>query len=174
MKEVYTLEDLRHWDTAISGMAARPVLSVIGDPVAHSKSPQMHNPALAAAGVDGCYIRLHLTPQEIGEALPLMAANGFLGTNVTIPHKAAALAAATQVDPVPRMMGAVNTLRFGSNGEIRAWNTDGPGFVRAVEESLGAEVKDLRVAIIGAGGGAGRGVAVQCAAVGCPPATSRR
>jgi len=167
MKAVYTAADLENWDEIVADLEQRPILAVIGDPVAHSKSPQMHNPALRAAGIEGGYVRMHLRPEEVAEALPRMAEVGFLGINVTIPHKAAALAAATAVGPLPTMMGAVNTLRFG-DGNMEGWNTDGPGFVRAVEESLGAKISDLRVAIIGAGGGAGRGVAVQCAAEKCP------
>ncbi len=167
MKAVYTFIDLEDWESVIAELPQRPILAVIGDPVAHSKSPQMHNPALAAAGIDGCYIRLHLRKDEVAVALPRMAKLGFQGVNVTIPHKLAALRAATEVGPLPRMMGAVNTLCF--EGEtIHGWNTDGPGFVRAVEEAFGTAVSGLRVAIIGAGGGAGRAVAVQCASEGCP------
>ncbi len=131
----------------------------------------MHNPALSAAGINGCYIRLHLLADELASALPRMAELGFIGANVTIPHKVAALELATDAGLLPRMMGAVNTLRFHEEEgtrKIRGWNTDGPGFLRAVEESFGVTVGELRVAIVGAGGGAGRAVAVQCAAVHCP------
>jgi len=168
MKDVYTYADLANWEAAVADLEQRPVLAVIGDPVAHSKSPQMHNPALDAAEIDGCYVRIHLSPDEVGDGLKRMADLGFIGTNVTIPHKAAALAASTSVGEIPRLMGSVNTLKFESDGMVSGWNTDGPGFVRAVSESLGVDVKDQRVAILGAGGGAGRGVSVQCAAEGCP------
>lgn len=166
MKDVYSLADLHDWERVTAELPQRPILAVIGDPIAHSKSPQMHNRALAAAGIDGCYIRLHLRSEELAAGLSRMADLEFVGLNVTIPHKAAALELATELGSLPRMMGAVNTLRFGEEGEIRGWNTDGPGFLCAVEESFGVPVADLRVAIIGAGGGAGRAVAVQCAAVG--------
>jgi shikimate dehydrogenase len=171
MKDVYTFADLADpaaWELEIADLPAPPMLAVIGDPIAHSKSPQMHNAALAAEGIKGCYIRLHLAAHEVAPGLARLAELGFVGANVTIPHKAAALALATEAGFLARMMGAVNTLRFDDEGVIRAWNTDGPGFLRAVEESFGAPVSELRVAIIGAGGGAGRAVAVQCGAIGCP------
>lgn len=168
MKDVYSYTDLADWERVTADLPERPILAVIGDPIAHSKSPQMHNIALAAEGIDGCYIRLHLSADELAPGLARLAELEFVGVNVTIPHKAAALELATEVGFLARMMGAANTLRFDDEDVVRAWNTDGPGFLRAVEESFGRSVEDLRVAIIGAGGGAGRAVAVQCAAVGCP------
>jgi len=166
MKAVYEFSDLKHWNEVTADHEQRPLLAVIGDPVAHSKSPQMHQPALDACEIDGAYVRLHLRPEEIDAALALLPGLGFRGINVTIPHKLAALEAATRPDPLALKMQAANTLLF-RDGEIFAWNSDGPGFRDAVREEFGRELKDLRVAIIGAGGGAGRGVSVQCAAEGC-------
>ncbi len=110
--------------------------------------------------------RLHIRPGELETALRLLPANDFIGTNVTIPHKAAALALMDEVDERARKIGAVNTVVV-EGGKLAGFNTDGPGFVRAVRAEFGVDIRDLRVLILGAGGGAGRAIAVQCAIEGC-------
>ena len=168
MKEVYTLDDLRNWSTATADCDPPLRLAVIGDPVAHSASPPMHNAALAALGIPARYTRLHIRPAELKEALSLLRPAGFIGINCTIPHKAGVLAAIDDVDDVARRAGGVNTVVVGPDGRLRGSSTDGPGFSLAVRESLGVELAKTRVLILGAGGGAGRAVAMQCAAENCP------
>ncbi|MEQ1749429.1 MAG: shikimate dehydrogenase [Prosthecobacter sp.] len=141
-------------------------LAVIGDPIGHSKSPQMHNPALQACGIDAQYVRVQVPVGSVKEAFGLFVKQGFLGVNITIPHKFEALDAVDVVDPLAQQLGAVNTLAI-RDGKMFGYNTDGPGFLRSVKEAFGAEIKDLRVLIIGAGGGAGRAVAVQSVLAGC-------
>ena len=141
-------------------------LAVIGDPIAHSKSPQMHNPALQHCGIDAQYVRVQVPVGSVGEALRKFAKAGFWGINVTIPHKFEALDTVDEVDPLARTLGAVNTVHI-KDGRLIGYNSDGPGFLRSVKEAFKAEVKDLRVLILGAGGGAGRAVAVQCALEQC-------
>ncbi len=166
MAHFFTLEDLDRWEEF--GMPLEPParLSVFGDPVAHSLSPQMHNPGIAACGIHAQYVRIHVTEPQFTSAMKRIHQLGFLGTNVTIPHKLAALQAVDQVDEKARRLGAVNTVLF-RDGKSLGFNSDGPGFVRTVQEEFGAAVKDLRILILGAGGGAGRAVAVQCALEGC-------
>ncbi|MEA3186992.1 MAG: shikimate dehydrogenase [Chthoniobacter sp.] len=166
MKEVYTFGDLQDWRE--SGGADEPPirLSVLGDPVAHSKSPQMHNAALRACGLAAGYARLQIHPSELERAVPLLMRNDFIGTNVTIPHKAAMLGLMDEVDEHARKIGAVNTVVI-RDGKLRGYNTDGPGIVRALRAEFGVELRDLRVLILGAGGGAGRAIAVQCALEQC-------
>jgi shikimate dehydrogenase len=142
-------------------------LSVFGDPVAHSLSPQMHDPALAACGIDARYVRLEVASTDFLKALRTVCDLGFIGTNVTIPHKFTALDSVDEVDPAARRLGAVNTILFRPDGSALGRNSDGPGFVRTVQEEFGAEVKDLRILLLGAGGGAGGAVAVQSALEGC-------
>lgn len=166
LKDVYTLEDLKQWEIATAGIAPPIRLAVTGDPVAHSASPQMHNAALAKCGIDASYTRLHLLPGEIAEGLRLLASKGFLGLNVTIPHKAAVLSLVDEVDEHARKIGAVNTIAV-RGSRLFGFNTDGPGMVRAVQAELGADIRDLRVMVLGAGGGAGRAIAVQCALERC-------
>jgi shikimate dehydrogenase len=153
---------------AVAGRFVPPArLAVIGDPIAHSRSPQMHNPALKACGIDAQYVRVQVPAGQVPQAFRQFAACGFLGVNITIPHKFEALDAVDVLDPLARQLGAVNTLAI-REGRLFGYNSDGPGFLRSVKEAFQAEVKDMRVLILGAGGGAGRAVAVQCALEECP------
>lgn len=171
MKAVYTLADLRAWETVTADEKPPLRLAVIGDPVAHSASPQMHNAALAACGIDVGYCRLHVRPEELGEVLQLLRAKGFVGINCTIPHKGGVLAAVDEVDDSARHAGGVNTVALGKDGRLLGYSSDGPGLARAVQEHFGVALKDVRVLVLGAGGGAGRAVAMQCATSGVPRLT---
>jgi len=166
MKDVYTLEDLQHWDAATAGEEPPLRLAVFGDPVAHSRSPQMHNAALATCGIPARYCRLHIRPEELAEALRLLPKAGFIGSNFTIPHKAALLPLLDAVDDHARKIGVVNTVVV--EGErLLGFNTDGPGLLRAIRAEFGVDLRDLRVMVLGAGGGAGRAIAAQCALENC-------
>jgi shikimate dehydrogenase len=129
-------------------------LGVCGWPVAHSRSPQMQNAALAAAGLDDWrYLRLPLPPELFEETVRALPAAGFRGVNVTIPHKLAALALADEASEAARAIGAANTLTF-EGGRILAENTDAPGLLAA----LGEPVTGRTALVLGAGG-AGRAAA---------------
>ena len=160
---VFTVADLA---SGLRGLTPRPLLAVFGDPVAHSRSPQMHNPALRAREIDGQYIRLHVRAEEFRDALRLCQEAGFAGVNCTIPHKFAALEAADEVDPHAAQLGAVNTIVFRS-GIMLGFNSDGPGLQRAITEAFNVPLSGLRIAILGAGGGAGRAAAAQCVSDHC-------
>ncbi|GAA5484652.1 shikimate dehydrogenase [Haloferula sargassicola] len=140
-------------------------LAVIGQPVAHSLSPQMHQPALDEAGIDARYIALEVGPGQVKEAFIRMRELGFIGCNVTVPHKFDALEACDEIDDTARDLGAVNTVRFDDDA-TRGTNTDGYGFEHAVKESLGLKLPGLSVMIVGAGGGAGGAIAAHCARAG--------
>ncbi|HEY7962387.1 MAG TPA: shikimate dehydrogenase [Solirubrobacteraceae bacterium] len=110
-------------------------LGVLGWPVAHSRSPAMHNAALAALGMEQWrYQRLPVSPELFVETTRALGAAGFVGANVTIPHKEAALALADRASEAARAIGAANTLTFHADGEIAAENTDAPGLIAAIEE----------------------------------------
>lgn len=160
MKPVYTLEDLGSRELLDAGADKPARLAVIGHPVAHSASPRMHQPALDAAGIDARYIRLDLEPGQLGVAFSRMRALGFTGCNVTVPHKLEAMSVCTDIDPAANVLGAVNTVRFDKDFTM-GFNTDGPGFARAIEDDFQVDFTSLRVAIIGAGGGAGGAIATQ-------------
>ncbi len=126
----------------------------------------MHQAALEKCGIAARYGRLHIRPEELSAALQLLVQNDFIGTNLTIPHKQTAMDLMDEVDGQARKMGAVNTVTI-EDGKLIGFNTDGPGFVRAIRAEFGVDVRDLRVLLLGAGGGAGRAIAVQCALEGC-------
>jgi shikimate dehydrogenase len=129
-------------------------LGVCGWPVAHSRSPQMHNAALAALGLEGWrYLRLPLPPELFVETVRALPAAGFRGVNVTIPHKEAALAVADHASETARAIGAANTLTFEA-GAIHADNTDASGLLAA----LGEDPAGRSALVLGAGG-AGRAAA---------------
>ena len=161
IKDVYTFADLRNWREATAGVAPPIRLAVFGDPVAHSRSPAMQNAALAACGIDAQYARLHIHADELAEATRLLPGCGFLGANVTIPHKFAMLGLMDEVDSRARTIGTVNTVLV-DDGKLKGFNTDGPGLVRAVRAEFGVDLRDMRVMLLGAGGGAGRAIAMQC------------
>jgi len=126
-------------------------LAVLGHPVAHSRSPAMHNAALAELGLAGewSYEAIDVAPDEFEARVRSMAAGECVGANLTIPHKEAALALADELSETAREIGAANTLSF-VDGAIRADNTDAPGFLAALGERAGGE----RVLVLGAGGAA--------------------
>ncbi|HEY8962047.1 MAG TPA: shikimate dehydrogenase [Luteolibacter sp.] len=167
MSELYTLDDLVSRDRLDAGHDKPAKLAVIGHPVAHSSSPRMHQPALDALGIDARYIKIDVPPGHVAEAFARMKALGFYGCNVTVPHKLDALVACTDVHPDARSLGAVNTVRFDETG-THGFNTDGPGFVRAVVEDFDFTLATFNVMIAGAGGGAGQAIATQCAIQGVP------
>jgi shikimate dehydrogenase len=141
-------------------------LSVFGDPVAHSRSPVFQNAALRSCGIAIQYVKIHARPEDFSSALKALPAAGFLGANVTIPHKAGALETVDEADDYARKSSAVNTVVV--EGErLIGFNTDGPGFLRALREEFYVDLRDLRVLLLGAGGGAGRAIAVQCAFESC-------
>jgi shikimate dehydrogenase len=166
VSDFITLANLQNWPTHQHHFTPPARLAVIGDPIAHSRSPQMHNPALKASGVDAQYIRVQVPAGQVKQAFTAFRAADFLGVNITIPHKFEALDAVDHLDPLAKQLGAVNTLAI-RDGQFFGYNTDGPGFIRSVREAFQADLRDLRILILGAGGGAGRAVAVQCAMEGC-------
>lgn len=166
MNDVYSADDLIGGGGVFVDMNPPARLSVFGDPVAHSKSPVFHNAALRAAGINVGYVRIHVPAEKAQAAFRALPKAGFLGTNVTIPHKAAALAAVDEADDYARRSGSVNTIVVDGD-RLLGFNTDGPGLVRAIHEEFSVDLRDLRVVLLGAGGGAGRAIAVQCAMESC-------
>jgi len=162
----YTLADLERW-YEISRDVDPPIrLGVFGDPVAHSLSPQMQNAALGAFEIKMQYARFHIRPNELQSALRFLRELDFVGINLTVPHKIAGLTQVDLADESARRCGAVNTLRLHENKLIGS-NTDGEGFSRSVRSEFSIDLRDLRVMILGAGGGTGHAIAWQCALENC-------
>jgi shikimate dehydrogenase len=126
-------------------------LAVLGYPVGHSRSPAMHNAALAALGIgdEWRYEAIEVAPDGFAERVAEMPPEGFVGANVTVPHKEAALALADEISETARETGAANTLVF-LDGEVRAENTDAEGLLRALPGSPAGR----RALVLGAGGAA--------------------
>jgi len=126
-------------------------LGVLGWPVAHSRSPAIHNAALQSLGMgDWRYQRLPVPPSLFAPTTRALAQSGFVGANVTIPHKQAALELADSASAVAEAIGAANTLTLAADGTIAAENTDAPGLIDAIGESLTGK----RALVLGAGGSA--------------------
>jgi shikimate dehydrogenase len=166
-QDLYTLDELIALRDAGRDDLSKPIrLAVLGDPIAHSKSPRMHQQALDELRIKARYIKLHVTPGRIAEAFQVMKSMQFIGANVTIPHKQEALAACDDVDPAAAEMGAVNTVVFRTKRSTHGTNTDGYGFEQAVLEKLGIKLAGKSVCVVGAGGGAGGAISVHCARAG--------
>ncbi|MDP9385022.1 MAG: shikimate dehydrogenase [Actinomycetota bacterium] len=134
-------------------IARAPRLGVAGWPVAHSRSPAMHNAALAELGLPWRYLRLPIPPGELAETVRALPGAGFRGINVTIPHKEAALALADEATEAARAIGAANTLTFDpQTGAIEADNTDAPGLLEAIPASH--DPRGRTALVLGAGGAA--------------------
>jgi len=130
----------------------RQLFGILGFPVAHTRSPAMHNAAFQALGLDAVYVGFEVPPERLGDAVRGLSALGVRGANVTVPHKSAVMAWLDDVTPEARAVGAVNTLV--RDGE--RWlghNTDAPGLTRSLEEA-GVELSGARVVVLGAGGAA--------------------
>ena len=165
MKDVYQISDLSSREELDAGADKPARLAVIGHPVSHSLSPAMHQAALDAQGKDIRYIRIEVEPGRVAEAVERMKDLDFIGCNITVPHKFEVIDCCDELSDDARAMGAVNTLIFGE--QTLGHNTDAPGLVRAIREDFSIDLADLKVMIVGVGGGAGRAVATQCARIGC-------
>jgi shikimate dehydrogenase len=128
------------------------LLGVIGHPIGHTLSPNMHNASFAATGLDYVYVAMDVSPENLPAAVSGLRALGFRGFNVTMPHKEAILPLLDEVDEVARITEAVNTV-VAEEDELHGTNTDGSGFVEACAES-GIGFEEARVLLVGAGGSA--------------------
>ena len=164
--ELFQVADLLAGPGAFNRFTPPVRLGVFGDPVEHSLSPLFHNAALKACGIPLFYTRLHVEAARFAEAIRALPDAGFLGANVTMPHKAAALAGMDEVDSFAQAAGGVNTILV-EGKKLIGFNTDGQGLSRAIREEFMVDLKDLRVVLLGAGGGAGRAIALQCAMESC-------
>lgn len=138
--------------------------ALIGWPVGHSVSPAMHNTAYEDLGFDGLYVALQIPSESLEQGVRAMQLFGFMGCNVTIPHKKEVMAFMDELDDSAQACGAVNTVLF-RDGKLKGYNTDGTGFVRGMREKGGFDPAGKTGLIAGAGGAA-LGVAFALAAAG--------
>ena len=141
-------------------------LAVLGHPIKHSISPQLHESALAVlaekepAFHNWNYRKIEVPPEDLYTALPKLAKLGFRGLNLTIPHKVKVLPILSSIDQQAQVMGAVNTLSWESNG-WKGYNTDGIGLSRAIKQAFGRAITEFDILVLGAGGAA-RAAVAQC------------
>jgi shikimate dehydrogenase len=145
-----------------------PLAAVIGHPIAHSKSPQVHGHWLRTYGLAGHYIPMDVTPDNLETVLRAMHKMGFVGANVTIPHKERALEIADQVTDRATLIGAANTLIFHEDGKILADNTDGYGFIQNLRQHAPEWDPASGPAVVLGAGGAARAVVASLLDVGVP------
>ena len=132
-----------------------PLAGVIGAPVAHSRSPRLHRHWLRTYGVAGYYIPMEVSQADLPQVIRTLPKMGFVGVNVTIPHKETVLNLADLVTDRAALIGAANTLIFRDDGKIHADNTDGYGFLSNIRQGApGWDPKAGPAAVFGAGGAA--------------------
>lgn len=145
-----------------------PLAGVIGSPIAHSRSPRLHGHWLKTYGIKGFYIPMDVAAADLAEVLIALPKAGFVGVNITIPHKEAILALADVVTDRAALIGAANTLIFRPDGRIHADNTDGYGFIANLRQNAPAwDATSGPAAVLGAGGAA-RAVIASLLEVGTP------
>lgn len=149
-------------------LAKIPLAGVIGHPIAHSRSPALHGFWLRRYGVKGHYIPMNVAPADLETTLRHLPKIGFVGLNVTLPHKEAILKIADVITDRAALIGAANTLIFRKDGKIHADNTDGAGFVANLCQNAPHWVPAAGPAAVFGAGGAARAVVAALIEVGVP------
>lgn len=134
--------------------ATTRLAAVIGDPVRHSMSPQIHNAAFTACDIDGVYLALPVAPGHAAQAVEAMRSFDWFGLSVTMPHKQAVMEACDELTATAELLGAVNCV-FWRDGKIVGDSTDGQGYVRGLQAELDLDVASMQCVLVGAGGAAG-------------------
>jgi shikimate dehydrogenase len=145
-----------------------PLAGVIGSPIAHSRSPALHGYWLKRYGLKGYYIPMDVAQADLAQALELLPRLGFVGVNVTIPHKEAILGLADIITDRAALIGAANTLIFRKDGRIHADNTDGSGFIANLRQNAPHWNPAAGPAAVFGAGGAARAVVAALIEVGAP------
>ena len=145
-----------------------PLAGVIGSPIAHSKSPQLHHHWLKTLDLPGHYIPMDVATKDLEEVIRTLPKMGFVGVNITVPHKETVMNIADMITDRATLIGAANTLIFRKDGKIHADNTDGYGFLENLRTSApNWNPKDGPAAVLGAGGAA-RAVVASLSDAGVP------
>lgn len=137
-----------------------PLAGLLGSPVAHSRSPSLHGHWLRRYGLRGYYIPMDVTQADLPEVVRMLPRIGFIGVNVTIPHKEAVLSLADVVTDRAALIGAANTLLFRQDGRLLADNTDGYGFIENLRHGAPNWVPSSGPAVVLGAGGAARAVVI--------------
>ena len=141
---------------------------VIGQPIGHSRSPVLHGHWLKRYGINGFYIPMEVAQVDLARVIEALPKMGFVGVNVTIPHKEAVLHLADVVSDRAALMGAANTLQFRKDGKLHADNTDGYGFLENLRQGAPGWRADASPAAVFGAGGASRAIIASLLEAGCP------
>ena len=144
------------------------LVGVVGYPIAHSKSPRMHNYWLKRHDIDGYYVPLKVSREDFPSVLKILPKMGFRGVNVTIPHKETALQHSDNVSDQAALIGAANTLTFQPSGTVYADNTDGYGFLGNLRQHIPNWRADAGPALVYGAGGAARAIIYSLISEGAP------
>ncbi|MED3758988.1 shikimate dehydrogenase [Peribacillus frigoritolerans] len=131
----------------------KKIYGVMGDPIAHSMSPDIHNDAFEKENIEAVYHHFHVTKEGLNDAVKGMKALGIEGFNITIPHKTSIIPFLDEVDELALAIGAVNTV-VNKNGRFIGYNTDGKGFFKSLCGEISGDIKAKKTLVIGAGGAA--------------------
>lgn len=145
-----------------------PLAGVIGSPVAHSRSPNVHGHWLKTYGIRGHYIPMDIARDDLETVIRTLPRMGFVGVNVTLPHKEAVMGIADQITDRATLIGAANTLIFRKDGKIHADNTDGYGFFENLRSGAPDWDPKSGPAVVLGAGGAARAVIASLTGVGVP------
>lgn len=148
--------------------AGIPLAGVIGSPIGHSKSPQIHKHWLKTYGLRGDYVPMHVEPADLETVVRTLPKAGFVGVNVTIPHKEQVMELADLVTDRATLIGAANTLIFRKDGKVHADNTDGYGFIENLKSGAPMWRPQAGPATVLGAGGAARAVVASLADAGVP------
>lgn len=141
---------------------------VMGWPVAHSRSPVIHNHWIAKHGLKGAYVQLSVQPEQLGDAIRGLKALGFAGCNVTVPHKVRAMHWMDELHPVAQRMKAINTIVVREDGSLLGMNNDGAGYVQSLRDADAAWRGDTGPVLVLGSGGAARAIVVALLDEGAP------
>ena len=148
----------------ISPTVKTQLIILLGTPLTHSVSPNMHNRVFESLDMDYYYLPVEVASEDLAVVFRGLAKMNVAGFNVTIPHKIEIMQYLDELDPLAKTIGAVNTICF-ENGKTRGYNTDGEGFLKALEKKAAISVQGKRFFILGCGG-AVRAIAMTLAAKG--------
>ena len=141
---------------------------VMGWPVAHTRSPAIHNHWIAKYGLKGAYVQLPVQPERLEAAIRGLAALGFAGCNVTVPHKESAMRFMEELHPAARRVAAINTIVVQPDGRLLGMNNDGAGYIQSLRDADATWRGDAGPALVLGAGGAARAIVVALLDEGAP------
>lgn len=145
-----------------------PLAAVIGHPIAHSRSPRLHGYWLGEYGINGQYVPMDVAPEDLEAVIKVMPKMGYVGANVTIPHKEAVMGFVDHLTDSAKAIGAVNTLVFQDDGTVLGDNTDGYGFIENLKQGAPEWKADSGAAMVLGAGGAARAIVFSLLQAGVP------